>query len=404
MSEKRERGEGSLRLRGAKWWCQYYHRGRQIRVSCKTNDEKKAEKFLSKKLAEVLTGTHSDARNIRYEDLRRSYLADYEANQRRSLRHDGEGNPHLDSVDRLDSFFSGWKASEINADAIRQFQREQKALGLSNATVNRSTSALRRMFRLAVQDDRLRILPYFPMLEESAARSDFIERQDYEKLFTALPDYLRLPLAVGYLTGMRRAEILGLKWDRVDLLQNTITLRAGQTKNGRGRVVPIVPALRVLLVNQYGKRQPGCDYVCFRLDRKGHAMKIGSFRKVWQARCVKLGLGRMEQATDSVTGTPLFEKRPDRPKAKPKPKMVYSGLVFHALRRSCVRNLVRSQVPEKVAMGITGHLTRSVFDRYNIVSESDIMEAGRKLALFHENGDKTGTAMHQNAAVSSVVS
>jgi hypothetical protein len=112
----------------------------------------------------------------------------------------------------------------------------------------------------------------------------------------------------------------------------------------------------------------------------------------------------MEPATDSVTGETVYEKpRADRRNAKPKPKMVYAGLVFHALRRSCVRNLVRSQVPEKVAMGITGHLTHSVFDRYNIVSESDIMEAGRKLAQFHENGDKTGTVMHQNAAGSLAV-
>jgi integrase len=85
------------------------------------------------------------------------------------------------------------------------------------------------------------------MLEESAARSDFIERKDYERLFAALPDYLRLPLAIGYLTGMRRAEILGLKWDHVDLIQSTITLRAGQTKNGRGRVIPVVPQLQTLL-------------------------------------------------------------------------------------------------------------------------------------------------------------
>jgi hypothetical protein len=170
-------------------------------------------------------------------------------------------------------------------------------------------------------------------------------------------------------------------------------------------VIPVVPQLRALLVIQYAKRQPGCEYVCFTLDRKGHAVKIGSFRKVWQARCIKLGLGKIEPATDPVTGETLYEKpRTDRRKAKPKPKMVYVGLVFHALRRSCVRNLVRSQVPEKVAMGITGHLTRSVFDRYNIVSESDIMEAGRKLARFHENGHNSGTAMHQNAAVSSAVS
>jgi hypothetical protein len=59
---------------------------------------------------------------------------------------------------------------------------------------------------------------------------------------------------------------------------------------------------------------------------------------------------------------------------------------------------VRAGVSEKVAMSISGHITRSVFDRYNIVSERDISDAAQKLAAFHENGHKSdtlGTIMQQ---------
>ena len=60
-------------------------------------------------------------------------------------------------------------------------------------------------------------------------------------------------------------------------------------------------------------------------------------------------------------------------------QLKYVGLLFHDLRRSGVRNLIRVGVQQKVAMTISGHKTAAVFQRYNIVDERDIMDAGQKL-------------------------
>jgi integrase len=338
---RRERGSGRIWRMGRIWWIQFYVNGRQVRESSGSGTLEVAKRLLKRRLGEKEAGIIEPARAARvtYEQMRDALLADYATNQRKSLIRQGR----LYGLVHLDAHFSGWRAPRITADEIRGYIQRRQQAGAANGTINRDLALLRRMFRLAVEDRKLRDVPHFPMLKEAQPRRGFLEHAEYQKLRQELPEHLRPVLAAGYYTGMRRGEILRLRWSNVDLSSAEIRLDSGTTKNDEPRTIPLAGELLEMLRIER-ERGAESEYVFTRASGK-----IGSFRKAWKSATNRAGL---------------------------------PGLLFHDLRRTGVRNLVRAGVPERVAMAISGHKTRAIFERYNIVSGRDLRDAAAKLETY----------------------
>jgi hypothetical protein len=101
--------------------------------------------------------------------------------------------------------------------------------------------------------------------------------------------------------------------------------------------------------------------------------RIKDFRGAWDSACIEAGLS--EILTDDK-GRPVKDKKGEVVRVRTK--------LFHDFRRTAVRNMVRAGVPERVAMMISGHKTRSVFERYNIVNEDDLKKASLRVKKYHE--------------------
>ena len=274
---------------------------------------------------------------ITFEELAQAYLEDYTLQRYRSM------NTAKPRVGHLHSFFAGWTAEAITTDAIRRYQHDRRIHDAAGATINRETSALSRMFHLAIQCGRLTYKPIFPKrLEENPPRQGFFEHDQYIKVRQQLPAAYQDVLDFAYYSGWRRNEILYLTWDEVDLAGGVIRLAPLRSKTRTGRVLPISTPLRAVLERRGDLRTPG-DVRVFRRD----TVTVRAWRYALRDACRRAGL-------------------PHR--------------LLHDCRRTAARNLVRAGVPERVAMILTGHKTRAVFDRNNIVNEQELLNAGQQLA------------------------
>lgn len=372
MAKQRERGQGGLlKVNGCRfWYAQWYVDGKQKRVSTRTAVKQEAEAVLRRLMGDSERGLTpvSELRKIRYGDLRRALLDNYVERGNKSLQVLADGSETIWGLRQLDEFFEykgaaepGVPVTRMTSDAAREFVRKRQAEGVGNAAINRSLSALRRMLRIAYEDGKIQFVPKIHLLKEPPPRKGFLPREKFERLLAGLPDALKPLVVFLYYCGVRLGEALQITWPQVDLKAGLIRLEDEQTKTGEARVVPLPDTLLAMLAPVEPKEGP--------------VFTSTNLRKAWQKAAVAAGLGRFIE----VPGKP-YDPR-------------YEGLIIHDLRRSAIKNLVDAGAHETTAMSISGHRTRSVFDRYAIRDAADKIRAMRRVENLVTNGERTVKAL-----------
>jgi integrase len=254
-------------------------------------------------------------------------------------------------------------ADAVTAENVEAFLASLTARGKTAATVNRYRAALLRMYALARKKQRIACEPpWVEKLDESdSVRLGFVEPEDFDRIVAELPEDLRDVARFAYTTGWRRGEVLSLTWDRVVLewdgdvvVGGEVRLPAHLVKNKRAKSIPLgadveaLATLRSIFARRWAARGSRDRSLVF--HRFG-GRRIVDFYAAWAKACSTAGL---------------------------------SGTYLHDFRRSAARNLRRAGVPEEICMLITGHKTASVFRRYNITDEGDLLGAFAKLSDYTE--------------------
>lgn len=385
---------GEIRKRGDVYWIRYYRSGKRHEETSESAIKQVAIDLLRLREGKIASGASVSAKmqRLRFDEAATDVIRDYRINDQSSV----------DEVERrirkhLQPFFGGRRLAAIGKADIKTYidtrlasrvsttdaytytradgrvvnipARERPIDHVANAEINRELTLLRRIFNLAIENEKFLQAPYIALLTERNVRKGFFELEQFLAVQQHLPAPLQPVAEFAYLTGWRiDSEVLPLRWSNVDFPGSTVTLDPDVAKNDEPRTFPLTDDLRRLLEAQHAAHlalaRDGhlCPFVFFRLVAKGRGGRqspkpIKRFNKAWKAATIAAGC---------------------------------PGRIPHDFRRTAVRNMVRRGVPERVAMQLAGHKTRSVFERYNIVSPNDLRTAATQLS------GQTGTEKGQS--------
>jgi site-specific recombinase XerC len=343
----RERGSGSIfrKPNTKNWWIAYSFRGHPYQESSGSTDRKVALKLLQDRLRKVNKPHFADpAKERRYtlDDMLEQLKLSYESKQNNSFHTVTSVFKHVQKE------FEFHRVVDITGEEIAAYaSRRSKPVseggeGAARGSVNLELACLRHGFKLMFEKKMISEVPVIKLFELHNARRGFLDIGEFAALLESIrsPD-VRDIVEFLYNSGWRSNEARELRWAWIDLSTNMIRLPGEFSKSKEPRMLPLTGALADVIERRLRLRRLDCEFV---FHRKGKPIR--QFYKAFKAAAREIGM---------------------------------PGLLPHDMRRSAVRNFRRAGLSEHEGMALSGHKTNDVYERYNIISESDLTESMAKV-------------------------
>lgn len=226
-----------LYRRGKFYWYSIKYQGKRIQESLKTDNKKFAEKFYAKILTDIIEGRYFEklkAKTITFREMVEKYMSQYQKIRDKQ------------TVTLLLPAFGHLTLAEITTEIVSDYRNGRLKI-VKPATVYQELSLMRRMFNVArrewkwIKENPVADLSF--AVGNKNARDRWLTPEEEKKLLDCAtnPSWLRNLLMVALHTGMRRGEILNLKWQDVDLTRRLLTVQ--RSKNGEKRSIPMSKTL-----------------------------------------------------------------------------------------------------------------------------------------------------------------
>lgn len=224
-----------------------------------------AQAVLEQKRTQVREGKFpilKKGKKLRFDSFTKDYLKECEESKSYKFKHQ--------MISQLNKFFSTYNLDQITLPLVKQYRmkrRDNEAVNrgrkISPSTINREIAVLRHALNVAVENEHLRFNPLLgqgKLFTKENEKQRIFSNEEINALIAEAPTPLKWFIILAINTGMREGEIMGLRWNEVDLKNKVVTLTAIRTKGNRTRTVFMNDVVFDLLSKQKLQRQ-GSEYV-----------------------------------------------------------------------------------------------------------------------------------------------